>query len=63
VRLLETGTRQELDLPTGAKTTYQYDGLNRLTQLVNWSGDGNRVSEQVGETTTFYLVDTCNPGG
>ena len=28
-----------------------------------YDGDGNRVSETVGSTTTKYLVDTLNPTG
>jgi RHS repeat-associated protein len=40
----DVGTRQEVDLPTGAKTTYHYDDLNRLTQLINWSANGQVLS-------------------
>jgi hypothetical protein len=30
---------------------------------VVYDGDGNRVSETAGGTTTKYLVDTLNPTG
>jgi hypothetical protein len=30
---------------------------------MGYDGDGNRVSETVGGTTTQYLVDTVNPTG
>ena len=31
--------------------------------LLVYDGDGNRVSETAGGTTTKYLVDTLNPTG
>jgi large repetitive protein len=31
------------------------------TVTIAYDGDGNRVSESVGGTTTKYLVDTLNP--
>jgi RHS repeat-associated protein len=52
-----------------AGNAYVYDFENRLTRfnnrdaVITYDGDGNRASEQVGETTTFYLVDTHNPSG
>lgn len=48
-------------------TANTYDFENHMTQhgLVTlvYDGDGNRVSEAVGGTTTNYLVDTQNPTG
>ncbi len=48
-----------------AGTSYTYDFQNLLlTQgevSIVYDGDGNRVSEMVGGTTTKYLVDTLNP--
>ena len=50
-----------------AGNPYRYDFENRLTNYKNrsavivYDGDGNRVSKEVGETTTLYLVDTRNP--
>jgi RHS repeat-associated protein len=48
-------------------TADAYDFENHMTQhgLVTlvYDGDGNRVSEAVGGTTTNYLVDTQNPTG
>jgi RHS repeat-associated protein len=52
-----------------AGNSYGYDFENRLAYynilgaIIAYDGDGNRVSEQVGETTIFYLVDTHNPSG
>jgi len=34
-----------------------------LRERIVYDGDGNRVSETVGSTTTKYLVDTLNPTG
>ncbi len=47
---------------------YKYDVMNHLTNMngsvfVSYDGDGNRVSETVGSTTTFYLLDDRNPSG
>lgn len=46
---------------------YSYDALNHLTNangiLMTYDGDGNRVSETVSGTTTYYLVDDRNPSG
>jgi YD repeat-containing protein len=42
-----------------------YDFENRMTTngttTIVYDGDGNRVSETAGGTTTQYLVDTVNP--
>jgi RHS repeat-associated protein len=52
-----------------AGNSYGYDFENRLAYynilgaIIAYDGDGNRVSEQVGATTTFYLVDSHNPSG
>src|SRR2546427_6254854 len=47
--------------------SYNYDFENRLagggTAGMVYDGDGNRVSESVGLTTTKFLVDTLNPTG
>jgi len=49
--------------------SYRYNFENRLVEfgdrgaVITYDGDGNRVSEEVGETTTFYLVDSRNPSG
>jgi len=47
--------------------SYNYDFENRLagggTAGMVYDGDGNRVSESVGLTTTKYLEDTENPTG
>jgi len=47
--------------------SYVYDFENRLLMrgavAIVYDGDGNRVSETVGGTTTKYLVDTLNPTG
>jgi RHS repeat-associated protein len=47
-----------------------YDFENRMTQhgtgsglLLAYDGDGNRVSETIGGTTTKFLVDDHNPTG
>src|SRR5439155_9066438 len=47
-----------------------YDFENRMTQhgtgpglLLTYDGDGNRVSETIGGTTTKFLVDDHNPTG
>ena len=49
-----------------AGTTVNYDFENRMTQyganvLLTYDGDGNRVSETAGGTTTKFLVDDHNP--
>ena len=52
-------------------TNFQYDVMNHLTNatvngmrfLMTYDGDGNRVSKQVGSTTTYFLVDGINPSG
>ena len=48
-------------------TTNTYDFENRMLTLggvtLVYDGDGNRVSETVGSTTTKYLVDDKNPTG
>jgi hypothetical protein len=36
---------------------------SRVSPAVVYDGDGNRVSETVGTTTTKYLIDTLNPTG
>ncbi len=48
--------------------TYTYDFLNSLTSATGgitlvYDGDGNRVQETAGGTTTQYLVDDNNPSG
>src|SRR2546427_971007 len=47
--------------------SYNYDFENRLlgggTAGMVYDGDGNRVAESVGLTTTKYLEDTENPTG
>jgi RHS repeat-associated protein len=47
--------------------SYTYDFENKLLMksaiVMVYDGDGNRVSETVGSTTTKYLVDTLNPTG
>lgn len=47
--------------------SYTYDFENRLLMkgaiVMVYDGDGNRVSETVGSTTTKYLVDDKNPTG
>jgi RHS repeat-associated protein len=47
---------------------YFYDAANHLTNYNNhvylgYDGDGTRVWETVGGTTTYYLVDDRNPSG
>ncbi len=48
-----------------AGITNTYDFENRMTGhgavTIVYDGDGNRVSETVGGTTTKFLVDTLNP--
>jgi RHS repeat-associated protein len=56
-----------------ASNTYQYDPLNRITNvnngqvLIGYDGDGNRIKKTVvlngTTTTTCYLVDDRNPSG
>jgi RHS repeat-associated protein len=47
--------------------SYTYDFENKLLMkgaiVMVYDGDGIRVSETVGSTTTKYLVDTLNPTG
>jgi len=47
--------------------SYTYDFENKLLMkgavVMVYDGDGNRVSETVGSTTTKYLMDTLNPTG
>ena len=50
----------------GISNTYDFE--NRMTQhgtglFLTYDGDGNRVSETVGGTTTKFLVDDHNPTG
>jgi RHS repeat-associated protein len=49
---------------SGSITNF-YDFENRITQhgsiQLQYDGDGNRVSETIGGTTTKYLVDDHNP--
>jgi RHS repeat-associated protein len=49
----------------GVSNTYDFE--NRMTAhgavTLVYDGDGNRVSETAGGTTTKYLVDTLNPTG
>lgn len=48
---------------------YQYDVENHLTNfnngqvIITYDGDGNRASETVSGTTTYYLLDDRNPSG
>jgi RHS repeat-associated protein len=50
-------------------TNYYYDVMNRLTNvnngqiLMNYDGDGNRVSKRVNGTNFYYLIDDVNPSG
>ena len=50
---------------TGVSNTYDFE--NRMTAhgavTLVYDGDGNRISETAGGTTTKYLVDTLNPTG
>ena len=52
---------------SSAGITNIYDFENRMTQhgslTLAYDGDGNRVSETVGGTTTKFLVDDKNPTG
>jgi len=52
---------------SSASISNTYDFENRMTQhgslLLVYDGDGNRVSETVGGTTTKFLVDDHNPTG
>ena len=52
---------------SSAGISYAYDFENRLTLrgavTIVYDGDGNRVSETVGGTTTKYLVGDRNPTG
>ena len=49
----------------GIANTYDFE--NRMTGhgaiAIVYDGDGNRVSESIGGTTTKYLVDSLNPTG
>jgi RHS repeat-associated protein len=54
-------------LTSGGKT-FAYDFENRLKSMsggavMQYDGDGNRVSKTVGGVTTRYLVDDLNPTG
>jgi RHS repeat-associated protein len=51
-----------------ASIQIKYDFENRMTQygtglLLAYDGDGNRISETIGGTTTKFLVDDHNPTG
>ena len=50
-----------------AGTTINYDFENRMlthgSLSLVYDGDGNRVSETIGGTTTKFLMDTLNPTG
>jgi RHS repeat-associated protein len=52
---------------SSAGISYVYDFENRLLMrgaiTMVYDGDGNRVSQTVGGTTTKYLVDDLNPTG
>ena len=47
----------------GTANTYDFENrmLTHGTVSIVYDGDGNRVSETVGSTTTKYLVDDLNP--
>ena len=49
----------------GIADTYDFENrmLTHGAVTIVYDGDGNRVSETVGGTTTKYLVDTLNPTG
>ena len=49
----------------GIADTYDFENrmLTHGAVTMVYDGDGNRVSETVGGTTTKYLVDTLNPTG
>ena len=49
----------------GVTDTYDFENrmLKHGSVSMAYDGDGNRVSETVGSTTTKYLVDTLNPTG
>ncbi len=50
-----------------SRTASTYDFENHMLThgalSMTYDGDGNRVSETVGSTTTKYLIDTLNPTG
>src|SRR5206468_12613295 len=52
---------------SSAGISNSYDFQNRMTGhgslTLNYDGDGNRVSETIGGTTTKYLIDDKNPTG
>jgi RHS repeat-associated protein len=52
---------------SSAGITLSYDFENRMTNwgavAIVYDGDGNRVSETIGGTTTKFLVDDLNPTG
>jgi RHS repeat-associated protein len=50
---------------TGITNTYDFENrmLTHGAVSIVYDGDGNRVSEAVGSTTTKYLVDDKNPTG
>jgi RHS repeat-associated protein len=52
-------------LSLGITNTYDYENhlMQHAAVTVVYDGDGNRVSETAGGTTTTYLVDTLNPTG
>jgi hypothetical protein len=52
-------------LSLGVTNTYDYENhlMQHAAVTVGYDGDGNRVSETAGGTTTSYLVDTLNPTG
>jgi hypothetical protein len=49
----------------GIANTYDFENhmLSHGAVTMVYDGDGNRVAETVGSTTTKYLVDTLNPTG
>jgi len=49
----------------GTANTYDFENhlITHGAVTVVYDGDGNRVSETVGNVTTNYLVDTVNPTG
>ncbi len=48
---------------TGYTSDFENRMLSHGTVTMVYDGDGNRVSEAIGGTTTKYLVDSLNPTG
>jgi len=54
---------------SSAGNVYLYDPLNHATNVnsgsvvIEYDGDGNRVTRTTGGTTTYYLTDDRNPSG